>query len=274
MRLFIILLIYFSQIYAFEVGHGKSIVIVTNSHQGTLSDGNRTLTLLPHPNHKTNGFVILPIDYHATLGKQELQWRGTDTNLVLDLDTVQVSYPVETLSVDSTKVTPPLETLERIAIEKTEAEKIYATTTPKRYWNKPFIRPIDSNTTSEYGSQRTYNGTLKSYHGGVDFRARTPLPILASNDGTVVLAKDRYYSGGTVIIDHGEGLYTCYFHFSRLNVKAGEMVQRGQAIGLSGATGRITGPHLHFGIMIHGIQTDPIDLLTQINKLFGEQEVF
>jgi hypothetical protein len=124
MRLFIILLIYFSQIYAFEVDHGKSIVIVTNSHQGTLSDGNRTLTLLPHPNHKTNGFVILPIDYHATLGKQELQWRGTDTNLVLDLDTVQVSYPVETLSVDSTKVTPPLETLERIAIEKTEAERI------------------------------------------------------------------------------------------------------------------------------------------------------
>jgi len=88
------------------------------------------------------------------------------------------------------------------------------------------------------------------------------------------LAKDRYYSGGTVIIDHGEGLYTCYFHFSQLDVKVGDTVIRGQTIGLSGATVRITGPHLHFGIMVHGIQTDPVDLLTQINKLFGEQEVF
>ena len=274
MKFIIILLFYFSQIYAFNVENGKSIVIVTNSSQGTLSDGNRTLTLLPHPNHKTNGFVILPIDYHATLRKQELQWSTPDANLMLDLEISQASYPVETLSVDSAKVTPPLETLERIAIEKAEAEKIYATTTSKRYWNRPFIRPIDSNTTSEYGSQRTYNGILKSYHGGIDFRARTPLPILASNDGKVVLAKDRYYSGETIIIDHGEGLFTCYFHFSRLDVKAGDAVQRGQTIGLSGATGRITGPHLHFGIMIHGIQTDPIDLLTQINKLFGEKEVF
>lgn len=274
MKFFIILIIYFSQIYAFEVSNGKSIVIITNSHQGTLSDNNRTFPLLPHPHHSSSGFIILPIDYYTAPGRENLQWHTPDINLTLDLTLFQASYPVETLSVDGAKVTPPPQTLERIADEKAEAEKIYGTTTPKRYWSKPFIRPIDSNTTSEYGSQRTYNGTLKSYHGGVDFRARTPLPILASNDGTVVLAKDRYYSGETVIIDHGEGLYTCYFHFSRLDVKAGDIVQRGQPIGLSGATGRITGPHLHFGIMVHGIQTDPIDLLTQINKLFGEEELF
>jgi len=274
MRLFIILIIYLSQIYAVEVGNGKSVVLVTNSPQGGISDHNRTLHLLPHPHNCAHGFVILPIDYHATLEKLDIQWHTADTNLTLDLDIVQAPYLTETLSVDSTKVTPPPETLERIAAEKAEAQLIYNTTTPKRYWSNPFIRPIESNTTSEYGSQRTYNGTLKSYHGGVDFRARTPLPILSSNDGVVVLAKDRYYSGGTVIIDHGEGLYTCYFHFSRLDVKAGDSVSRGQTIGLSGATGRITGPHLHFAIMVHGIQTDPVDLLTQLNKLFGEQEVF
>ncbi len=274
MKFFIILIIYLSQIYAVQVGNGKSIVLVTNSCQGGIYDHNRPLPFLPHPNNDSHGFVILPIDYHATLEKREIQWYTPDTNLTLDLDIVQAPYPTETLSVDSTKVTPPPQTLERIAAEKAEAELIYNTTTPKRYWSNPFIRPIDSNTTSEYGSQRTYNGILKSYHGGVDFRARTPLPILSSNDGVVVLAKDRYYSGGTVIIDHGEGLYTCYFHFSRLDVNVGDIVSRGQTIGLSGATGRITGPHLHFAIMIHGIQTDPVDLLTQLNKLFGEQVVF
>ena len=274
MKFFIILIIYFSQIYAFEVGNGKSIVVVTNSPRGEINDHNRTLLLLPHPCDLKSSFAILPIDYYTLPQKQEIVFSSLNTQLTLDLDVVAASYPVETLSVDSAKVTPPMQVLERIEAEKIEAEKIYATTTPKRYWNKPFIRPIESNTTSEYGSQRTYNGTLKSYHGGVDFRARTPLSILASNDGIVVLSKDRYYSGGTVIIDHGEGLYTCYFHFSRLDVKVGDTVVRGQMIGLSGATGRITGPHLHFAIMVHGIQTDPVDLLTQINKLFGEQEVF
>lgn len=274
MKFFIILIIYFSQIYAIEVGNGKSIVLVTNSPQGEIHDANRTLPLLPHPHSDTNGFVILPVDYHATLEKQEIQWLTSDTTLTLDLDIFQAPYPTETLSVDSTKVTPPLQVLERIEAEKAEAENIYNTTTQKRHWTKPFIRPIESNTTSLYGSQRTYNGTLKSYHGGVDFRARTPLPILASNDGIVVLAKDRYYSGQTVIIDHGEGLYTCYFHFSQLDVKTGDAVVRGQTIGLSGATGRITGPHLHFAIMVHGVQTDPVDLLTQINKLFDEKNIF
>jgi murein DD-endopeptidase MepM/ murein hydrolase activator NlpD len=130
---------------------------------------------------------------------------------------------------------------------------------------------MESNITSEYGSARTYNGTLKSYHGGVDFRARTPLSILAANDGIVVLAKERYYAGGTVIIDHGEGLYSCYFHLSRFDVNVGDQVKQGQSIGLTGATGRITGPHLHFGIMAHAHQTDPLYLIEQINMLFKQE---
>lgn len=258
----------------FDVGHGKSLLLPLSSSTGTITLDNHTIAVVPQPQNPSLGFVILPIDYHAALGEKEVKWNTPDGNLTLDLTVFQAPYPTEILSVESAKVTPPPQTLNRIAAEKAEAEKIYSTITPKRYWSKPFIRPIDSNTTSKYGSQRTYNGTLKSYHGGVDFRARTPLPILASNDGVVVLAKERYYSGGTVIVDHGEGLYTCYFHFSRLDVKVGDAVQRGQPIGLSGATGRITGPHLHFGIMVYGVQTDPVDLLTQINALFGEKEIF
>jgi murein DD-endopeptidase MepM/ murein hydrolase activator NlpD len=190
----------------------------------------------------------------------------------IEINVTCVAYPTEVLSVDSSKVSPPPEALQRIADEKAEAEKIYKHITPERYWNKPYIRPIDSITTSEYGSARTYNGVLKSYHTGVDFRAKTPLPIIATNDGVVVLVKERYYSGGTIIIDHGEGVYSCYFHMSQFDVKVGDPVIQGQIIGLSGATGRITGPHLHFGFMVQGVQTDPIEFMTQINQLFEPKE--
>ncbi|MBN2869728.1 MAG: M23 family metallopeptidase [Campylobacterales bacterium] len=200
-----------------------------------------------------------------------MSWIAPGREVPLDLNVAAPFYPTETLSVDPAKVTPPPEALERIEQEKAEAHTIYNTFTPIRYWDKPFIRPLETDITSFYGSARTYNGTLKSYHGGVDFRARTPLPILAANDGIVVLVKDRYYAGGTVILDHGEGLYSCYFHLSRYNVSVGDRVTRGQILGMSGATGRITGPHLHFGLMVHGIQTDPLHLIEQINTLFKKE---
>jgi murein DD-endopeptidase MepM/ murein hydrolase activator NlpD len=269
---FILHLLFFTLFaWGFDAQNGKSLILLLNDSHGIVALNDRNITVIPQPLNPNIGFAVLPFDYYAIPQIVEAKWRVSDKSLPLNINIVSAAYPTEILSVESAKVTPPPETLERIANEKAEAEKIYATYNPTRYWNKPFIRPIESITTSEYGSSRTYNGVLKSYHGGVDFRAKTPLPIIASNDGVVVLAKDRYYSGGTVIIDHGEGIYTCYFHFSQLNVKAGDTITQGQTLGLSGATGRITGPHLHFGIMAHGIQIDPLDFLAQINRLFELQ---
>jgi len=266
----ILFLLFFTAYFAlaYEVGNGKVLLLPLGSAKGVLTLNEVNRTVLPQPLNPELGFVLLPIDYYALPSLIQGQWSTNDGNLSLSVEILRVPYPTEVLVVESSKVTPPPETLERIATEKAEAEKIYATYNPIRYWDKPFIRPIESITTSEYGSARTYNGVLKSYHGGVDFRAKTPLPILASNDGVVVLAKDRYYSGGTVIVDHGEGIYTCYFHFSQLDVKVGDKVTQGQSIGLSGATGRITGPHLHFGVMVYGVQSDPINFMEQINSLF------
>jgi murein DD-endopeptidase MepM/ murein hydrolase activator NlpD len=259
---------------AFEGGNGKSLLILLSSSDGLVRLNEQNITVLPHPLNAKQGFAILPIDYHTPPSIIEAEWITDEGNIPLEVEVLKIPYPAEVLVVDGAKVTPPPETLERIAQEKAEAEKIYSTYNPKRYWDKPFVRPIESITTSEYGSARTYNGVLKSYHGGVDFRAKTPLPIRASNDGVVILAKDRYYSGGTVIIDHGEGLYTCYFHLSQFDVTVGDKITRGQILGLSGATGRITGPHLHFAVMVHGIQSDPVNLLTQMNQLFDEKGTF
>ena len=271
MRLLITLLAAFWTLWGIEGYNGKSLLLTFPSAAGFVSASDGNISVVVHPFDKTKGIAIVPLDYYTAAGDYNLTWVAPGRTVPIDLNVLDGSYPVETLSVDPAKVTPPPEALERIEQERSEATAIYNTFTPIRYWNAPFIRPIDSNTTSEYGSARTYNGTLKSYHGGVDFRARTPLPVAASNDGIVVLVKERYYAGGTVIIDHGEGLYSCYFHLSRFDVTLGERVGRGQIIGLTGASGRITGPHLHFGMMLHGIQTDPLYLITQINTLFEEE---
>ncbi|MDP3300580.1 MAG: M23 family metallopeptidase [Sulfuricurvum sp.] len=270
MKIFVLILLSLLQVFAFDVGNGKSVIIMLESPQGILQLPDRNITVLPHPVYPKEGFAIIPIDYYKQPQRIDTQWLKADERKNIEINVINSSYPTEVLSVDNSKVCPPPEVLQRIALEKAEAEAIYNHITPERYWNKPFVRPIDSITTSEYGSARTYNGVLKSYHGGVDFRAKIPLPVLASNDGVVVLVKERYYSGGTVIIDHGEGVYSCYFHLSEFNVKVGDPVIQGQNIALSGATGRITGPHLHFGFMVQGIQTDPIEFMAQIETLFAQ----
>jgi len=268
MRLLLILWFGFLALLGDEGYNGKSIILTLPSPSGTIISHDRNISVLSHPTAPTQGIAILPIDYYAALGDSNLTWISPAKTSLIPLTIKSIPYPIETLSVDPALVTPPLEMMERIERERLQAKEIYEHFTPIRYWNKPFIKPLDTFITSEYGSARTYNGTLKSYHGGVDFRARTPIPIQATNNGIVILAQERYYSGGTIIIDHGEGIYSCYFHLSRYDVKVGDYVKQGDIIALSGESGRITGPHLHFGMMVHGVQSDPLDLITKINTLF------
>ncbi|MFA6628190.1 MAG: M23 family metallopeptidase [Sulfuricurvum sp.] len=272
MRFWIVCFISIVALWGAEGYNGKSLILTLPSPSGVVVTADKNISVLSHPLDKMKGIAIIPIDYYAPESEQNLTWIAPGQEMNITLDIHSATYPTEVLNVDPSKVTPPPEVLERIELERTQAYAIYNHFTPIRYWNKPFIRPIDSITTSAYGSARTYNDTLKSYHGGIDFRALTPTPIQAANDGIVVLAQERYYSGGTIIIDHGEGLYSCYFHLSRFDVKVGDYVTQGQAIALSGASGRITGPHLHFGIMVHGVQTDPLDLMEQIDHLFVTQK--
>jgi len=144
--------------------------------------------------------------------------------------------------------------------------KIYNTITPKNYVNSKYIVPMQSKITSSFGKARVYNSTLNGYHSGTDFRAKVGTPIVASNAGKVVLAQDRFYSGNSIIIDHGQGIYSCYYHLSEFKVKKGDIVKKSQLIGLSGATGRITGPHLHFSIRVGGLQVDPLQLIALLNE--------
>jgi murein DD-endopeptidase MepM/ murein hydrolase activator NlpD len=131
-----------------------------------------------------------------------------------------------------------------------------------RLWTEPFLRPRDSRVTSPFGGGRLVNGVVRSRHYGLDLDGRTGDPVKAANRGVVALVGDFFYGGRSVFIHHGAGLMTVYHHLSRRLVAVGDTVSRGQVIGLVGATGRVTGPHLHWAAQYGGIAFDPTDLLT------------
>jgi murein DD-endopeptidase MepM/ murein hydrolase activator NlpD len=182
----------------------------------------------------------------------------------LRFDIADAHYPSETLKVDNRKINPRKKDLIRIKKEVAEINQIYVVDTHTKFWNGPFAHPTDTITTDQFGMKRLYNGQLRSYHGGMDFRAAIGTPIHAANGGKVLLAKDLFYSGGTVIVDHGYGLLTMYFHMSKIIAKQGQMVSQGDLLGLSGKTGRVTGPHLHFQVVVHGTKVDPKDLFAEL----------
>ena len=182
---------------------------------------------------------------------------------------VEGEYKKEKITVEGSKVTPPKDVLKRIEEEHEEANKIYATANVGLKFDSKFILPMSSVVTSPFGTARVFNGTLKSYHGGTDFRAAVGSSVIAANDGVVVIAKDRYYAGGSVVIDHGEGIYTQYYHLSALNVKVGQSVKKGDTIALSGASGRVSGPHLHFGVIVGGVQVNPLNFIKKINEILN-----
>lgn len=151
-------------------------------------------------------------------------------------------------------------TSERVARETKRMNELWATVTPRKLWNEPFLKPTQGALGSPFGLRRIFNGQPRSPHSGLDIKSPTGTPIRASNRGRVVLAEDLFFTGNTVILDHGLGLYTFYAHQSRIDVKVGDVVERGDTLGLVGATGRVTGPHLHWGVKIMGARVDPVSL--------------
>lgn len=144
--------------------------------------------------------------------------------------------------------------------QKTKQDYLNRVTTD-REWEGKFTAPADAAISDVYGSQRIFNGVAQRPHYGLDFRVPTGTPVAAMNSGTVLLARFLYFEGNCVFLDHGQGLLTLYFHMSELKVKEGDVVKRGQLLGLSGGTGRATGPHLHVAVRWQGTYLDPARLL-------------
>lgn len=171
------------------------------------------------------------------------------------------SFPEQRLTVESKFVNPPKSQTARIERERKRLGAIYALRTPMAPPASPFLRPVPGDPTSEFGTRRFFNGEPRAPHPGIDLHAATGTPVAVSGPGRVALATDLYYSGGTVIVDHGGGLFTVYAHLSKIRTKEGATVAAGDVIGLSGATGRVTGPHLHWGARVGDAIFDPRALL-------------
>lgn len=251
------------QIYT--IVNGATLILTTlDTHPKDLQIGHKTIRWIPHPTHSRKKIALLPIPYYTQFGKRQI-------NNSITLNIKEGNYRKENITLANTsKIKPNEEASKRIAKELAEANKIYTTYTKKRYWNKPFIYPLVSAITSPFGSARLFNGEVKSFHSGTDFRATIGTPISAVNDGVVVIAKERFLAGKSVVISHGEGVFSMYYHCSEIKVKLGQKVKRGEIIALSGDTGRVTGPHLHFAMFVNGVQIDPMDFIAKINALFED----
>ncbi len=145
--------------------------------------------------------------------------------------------------------------------ESKELSAVLETTSSERLWRGSWARPTVGVETSPFGTLRTYNKKRKSRHLGLDLDGDTGDAIVAGNRGRILMATDRFYSGGTVVIDHGQGLITMAFHMSRMDVAVGQLVQKGQVLGAIGASGQVTGPHLHFTVKLANVSVDPRQLL-------------
>jgi len=173
----------------------------------------------------------------------------------------RAKYPKVELTVESKFTEPSPEQLQQISEDKKIKQDYLNRVTPDREWSGKFTPPANAAISDVFGTQRVFNGKTQSSHLGLDFRVPSGTPVDAMNSGTVLLARPLYFEGNCVVLDHGQGLLSIYMHLSEIKVKEGDPVKRGQEVGLSGGTGRATGPHLHVAIRWQGIYLDPARLM-------------
>ena len=170
-------------------------------------------------------------------------------------------FTTRVLKVDPDFVNPPASVMPRIRREAQLMQDTFAASAAERYWSGPFIRPVPHRANSRFGQRSVFNGEPRNSHTGTDFLSPTGTPVRAPQAGRVVIARDLYFSGGTVVIDHGLGVFSLLAHLSRVGTTEGAAVAAGDVVGLVGATGRVTGAHLHWGLRLGGARVDPLALV-------------
>ena len=172
------------------------------------------------------------------------------------------TFPTQPLTLPKGMVDLDAPTLARVETEREELKAALAAGAAERLWRGPFRIPVDGGQpTGGFGLRRLLNGQPRSPHTGYDWAAPAGTPVLAANAGRAALVAEHFFAGRNVVLDHGLGLFTLYFHLTEARVAPGESVSAGQVIGTVGATGRVTGPHLHFAVLLNGARVDPEALL-------------
>ena len=219
----------------------------------------------PDPQGVWHGLV--GIDLETSPGEYAVAVRATDSDGATARATYTLAvepkdFPTRTLTVAPSFVDPPPEVIERIQSEAARQAALFQSSTDARQWRGGFRRPVPGDASSSFGRRSVFNGQPRRPHSGTDFRATTGTTIQAPSAGTIVLAEQLYFSGNAVVIDHGWGLYSYFAHLSAIDVALDDVVTQGQVVGRVGATGRVTGPHLHWTVRLNDARVDPIALMT------------
>jgi murein DD-endopeptidase MepM/ murein hydrolase activator NlpD len=262
-----------------DIKHGTSFAVILQSDKNLSQAPNvifkdKTYQMFTINGSIQNYEVFLPVDYHNPKQKENVQVFYEEKNKLIkkniSINIIDGKYRQnEIIKVPKGKVTLSDKNKEKTAIEYDKVFKnVYSVVTLYDLTNNStFELPMNSKITSAFGNARVYNGVAKSYHTGTDFRASVGDEVKASNDGKVVLTMDRFYLGKVIYIDHGRGAYTYYSHLSKILVKEGDMVKKGQIIAKSGKTGRITGPHLHYAVRLYNTTVDPLQYTSLYNDI-------
>ncbi len=226
---------------------------------------NKTLTFFKSDNPKI-WYALAGADLETQPGTYDLKITavlpgGKSARSVKQVDVAAANFKTGALDVPENFVEPDEAGKKEIARDEVLKNRAYAHLTPRPLWSGNFIKPVDAPATPTFGESRILNEERTSTHRGTDFPVKEGTPVMVSNSGTVVLASELFYEGNCVIVDHGERFFTIYMHLSKMDVKVGDKLKKGDKIGLSGATGRVTGPHLHMGVRWNGAYLDPVQLL-------------
>ncbi len=224
--------------------------------------------LVPNPG-KTDWVGFLGVDLTAAPGRNDVVVKMSDAGPEqrLDMEIREKDYGVRNLTLPQNMVDLDAKTLKRVRKESAVTNALWGAEPSNPLWNGPFIKPVPGEVIGPFGRKSVINGQPRSPHTGVDLRGKKGTPIKAINDGRVVLTADHFFSGLSVVIDHGGGIKSMYFHMDKIQVQHGETVKKGAIIGFVGSTGRATGPHLHWGVRVNGARIDPSQLTDKSSQL-------
>ena len=200
--------------------------------------------------------ALAGVNLNRTPGRYPLVFGGT----TVEVTVTGHAYPSSTITVPQKFVEPPKEVQLQIDEEIAIKRRVFQSSPAERLWQGPFVAPTNTGYTSSFGSRRVYNGKTRNVHQGLDYSAAMGTPVTAANSGRIAIARDMYFEGGFIVIDHGESIFTLYMHLSEFLVKEGAAIEKGALIAKSGSSGRATGPHLHYGVQWQGAYLEPSTL--------------
>jgi hypothetical protein len=246
-----------------QIGQGE-VALLTIQEDGAIKPevtwGEKEINLVLDPSNR-RWSAFLGADLTTAPGGYRLTIKVGGDVLTRQIQVLAKDHGIRRFTVPKEMEALDPSTLERVREESKRMRDTLSVSHGQPLWQGSWARPVQGGIVSPFGRRTIINDLERSPHSGVDLKATEGTPIKAANKGQVVLVEDHFFGGLSIVIDHGGGIHSMYFHLSHASVKVGEVVEKGDLIGLSGSSGRATGPHLHFGIRLNGERVNPLGLV-------------